>query len=98
MDDKRVTAEEIKELLAADLDVLAEKMAAAMNAARDGSIISDSELPVWQAHGEFRKQAYEKALRLLQARQEAFSPSAQADAVQGGQADPARDDQRLGAD
>jgi len=43
------------------------------------------------AHGKFRQQAYAKVISLLQAKQEAFSPSAQ----QGGQAGDASDGQRL---
>ena len=77
MQDQRVTAEEIETLLASDVRALAERMAAAMNEARAGSIIDDSEEPVRDAHAEFRQQAYQKALSLLQDKQEAFSPSAQ---------------------
>ena len=43
MEDKKVTAEEIKAILADDIDTLAEEMAAAMNAAKAGRIIADSE-------------------------------------------------------
>ena len=55
---------------------------------------------VWPpiAHGEFRQQAYEKVLRLLQAKQEAFSPSAPRTPQQGGQAGDASDGQRLDDD
>lgn len=94
MDDKKVTVDEIEALLAGDFREFAERMAAAMNEAKVGSIIDDSEVPVFEASGEFRRQAFEKALGLVQARHEAFSPSAQRDAEQGRQADPARDDQR----
>jgi hypothetical protein len=80
MEDKRVAPEEIEAALAADFRALAEQMAAAMNQARDGSIIADSEEPVRDAHAAFRQQAYQKALDLLQAKQEAFSPSARRDA------------------
>ena len=76
MDNTKVTAEELKVALAADIDRLAEKIAAAMNAAKAGHIIADSEDPVRDAHAEFREKAFEQALRLLQDRQEAFSPSA----------------------
>ncbi len=75
MDDKRVTAGEIKEALNSDFDKLAEDMAEAMNKARDGSIIADSELPVFDAHGEFRQEAYKKLIGLVQEKHEAFSPS-----------------------
>ena len=42
MDDTKVTAEELKVAWAGDIDQLAEKMAAAMNAAQGGRIIADS--------------------------------------------------------
>ena len=75
MDEKRVSAAELKRLLAEDLDRLAEKIAEAMNAARDGRIIADTEELVRDAHAEFRQRAYQKAIGLLQEKQEAFSPS-----------------------
>jgi hypothetical protein len=80
MDDKQITPEEIKVLLASDIDTLAAEMAAAMNQAKAGRIIADSEEPVRDAHGKFRQQAYSKMISLLQQRQEAFSPSAERDA------------------
>jgi hypothetical protein len=83
MEDKRVSAEELKRVLAADIDRLAEDVAAAMNAARDGRIIADSEEPVRDAHAVFREQVFQQALGLLQDKQEAFSPSAQGVAEQG---------------
>jgi len=57
---------------------LAEKMAMAMNEAKAGSIIDDSEEPVRDAHADFRQQSVQKAIDLLasQQGQEAFSPSA----------------------
>ena len=98
MDDKKVTAEEIKVLLAGDIDALAKQMAAAMNEAKAGRIIADSEEPVRDAHAEFRQQAYEKVIGLLQEKQEAFSPSSQ----QASQPRPAggdtSDGQRVGGD
>jgi hypothetical protein len=77
MDEKRVSAAELKRLLAEDLDCLAEKIAEAMNAARDGRIIADTEELVRDAHAEFRERAYQKAIGLLQEKQEASSPSGQ---------------------
>ena len=94
MDDAKVTAEEIEAMLAGDVRALAEEMAAAMNTAKAGRIIADSEEPVRDAHGRFRQQAYQKVIGLLQAKQEAFSPSAQRAAQQGQQAGDASDDQR----
>lgn len=89
MHGKRVTAEEVEALLAAEIRQLAERMAAAMNEAKDGSIIADSELPVFEAHGAFRQQAFEKLLSLVQEKHEAFSPSARRDAQSGSaQGDP----------
>jgi hypothetical protein len=76
MDDPRVTSEELMAELQGDLRVLAEQMAAAMNAAKAGPIIADTEEPVRDAHAVFRQQAYQKAIDLLAQRaQEAFSPS-----------------------
>jgi hypothetical protein len=94
MEGKRVSAEELKKALAEDFDRLAEEVAAAMNAARDGRIIADSEEPVRDANAEFRQRLYEKAIRLLQKKQEAFSPSAQRAPQQGKPDDNAPDDQR----
>ena len=47
----------------------------AMNHARPGSIIDDSEEPVRDAAGQFRRMLFEKALE-LRSHSEAFSPSA----------------------
>ena len=76
MEEKRVKVEEVKEAIVADVDRLAEAVAQAMNAAHDGRLIADTEEPVRQANAVFREQVYQKAIRLLQNKQEAFSPSA----------------------
>jgi hypothetical protein len=94
MEGKRVSSQEIREALAVELDQLAEAMAEAMNAAREGRIIGDSEEPVRDAHGVFRQQAFEKVLSLLQAKQEAFSPCSGRTEEQGSPADHASDGQR----
>ena len=94
MEDKKVTVEEVKALLAGDFERFAEQMAAAMNESRAGAIIADSELPVFEAGGRFRQQAFEKALDLVRHKHEAFSPAAEPDAEQGNQGGPACDDQR----
>jgi len=83
MDNRKVSAEELKAALAGDFDRLAEKMAAAVNAAEAGHIIADSEEPVRDAHAEFRQKAFEQALHLLQDKQEAFSPLPQRSEEQG---------------
>lgn len=78
MEDKTVTAEELMDALQDDFRALAQKMASAMNAAKPGRIIADTEMPVYDAHTEFRQHAYQKGIDLLtsQAGQQAFSPSA----------------------
>jgi hypothetical protein len=83
MEEQRVSPEELKQALAADLDRLAEEIAEAMNAAQAGRIIAETEEPVRDAHAAFRQRAYQKALDLLQAKQEAFSPSGQRTQEQG---------------
>jgi hypothetical protein len=94
MEDKQVSVEEVKQVLAADFDQLAQAVAQALNAAHAGRIISDTEEPVHDATAVFRQQAYEKALGLLQSRQEAFSPSARRTAEQRSAADEPPDGQR----
>jgi hypothetical protein len=78
MEGKRITAEQLQAELQPELRVLAEKIAQAINTARAGRIIADSEEPVRDAHAVFRQKAYQRALDLLQdqALQEDFSPSA----------------------
>ena len=77
MEDKKITPEELKAAWATDVDELAAKVAAAMNAAQPGNIIDDSEEPVRDANAEFRQRLYQKAVNLLQNKQlqEDFSPS-----------------------
>jgi hypothetical protein len=78
MEDPRITAEQLVAELQGELKALAEKMAAAINGAKLGRIIPDSEEPVRDAHAVFRQRAYQKAIDLLSQRlaQEGFSPSA----------------------
>jgi len=94
MADKRVSAEELKRVMAEDFDRLAEKIAEAMNTARDGRIVADTEEPVRDASAVFRQRMYEKALGLLQEKQEAFSPSGQRTQEQGQAGDNAPDGKR----
>jgi len=96
MDGKQVNAEELKQALAADFDQLAQKVAAAMSAAQAGRIIADTEEVVRDAHAQFREQTYAQALRLLQNKQEAFSPSARRTSQQRPAADHPSDGQRAG--
>ena len=76
MDEIRITAEELKAAMHEQIEQLATEVARAMNQARPGRIIADSEERVRDAHAVFREQFYQKAMDLLQAKQEAFSPSA----------------------
>lgn len=94
MEGKQVSVEEVKQVLAADFDQLAQQVAQAMNAAQAGRIIADTEEPVREANAVFREQLYEKAIGLLQKKQEAFSPSARRAAEQGGAEDHPPDRQR----
>ena len=77
MDRQLVTSEQIAEALETDFQQLAKEIAEAMNLARAGSIIDDSEFPVFEANGKFRKQAFTKALKLVQKNHESFSPSSE---------------------
>jgi len=94
MEGKRVSVEELKQVMAADFDLLVQRVAEAMNAAKDGRIIADTEELVRDANAEFRERVYGQALRLLQNKQEAFSPSARRAQKQGPAADDASDSQR----
>ena len=100
MDDK-ITLEELKSALVSDIDRLCREVVDTVNKARPGQIITDSEEPVRDAHAEFRRQVYQKALELRQRHSEpAFSPwghSAQTGMAQQGQADnQLSDNQRQG--
>lgn len=77
MDDQRITPEQLDAVLQKEYQALKQKICDAMNAAKAGRIIADTEEPVRDAHAVFRQQAYQKAIDLLaeQAGQEAFSPS-----------------------
>jgi hypothetical protein len=94
MEGKRIDIEQLKQVMAADFDRLVQKVVEAMNAAKDGSIIADTEELVREADATFREQMYEKAIRLLQNKQEAFSPSARRDSEQRPAADHPSDGER----
>ncbi len=83
VDRERLAAEMHRELEA----MLAQVMDA-VNAAKEGRLIQDSERPVLELMRNFQKQVYEKALQLrIDSTESAFSPSAagqrQAQAQQG---------------
>jgi hypothetical protein len=96
MDDTPVNVEELKQMLSVEIDSLVANVADAMNTARAGRIIADSEEAVRDAHAAFRQQVFEKALHLLQTKQEAFSPSGARTEKQGQAGHDASDDQRSG--
>jgi len=77
MDDQRITPEQLDAVLRKEYQALKQGICDAMNAAKAGRIIADTEEPVRDAHAVFRQQAYQKAIDLLAKRagQEAFSPS-----------------------
>jgi hypothetical protein len=77
MEDKRVTAEQILAEIGIDLERMAQKVADAINNARPGAIIDQSEEQVRDAYAELRQKTYQKAIGLLGKNQQAFSPSAQ---------------------
>ena len=97
MEGKRVSAQAVKQAIMGEVDQLAEAIAQAMNAAQDGHIIADTEEPVHDATAAFRERVYEKAIRLLQKQQEAFSPSARRTAEQRVATDHPPDGQRASA-
>jgi len=77
MEEKRVTAEQILAEIGIDVKRMAQKVADAINNAKAGAIINQSEEYVRDAHAELRQKTYQKAISLLEKNQQAFSPSAQ---------------------
>jgi hypothetical protein len=76
MDDKKITVKELQLAVEQEVTEMVQEVVEAMNNAKAGSIIADSEEPVRDANAKFKQQIYQKALGLLQKKQEAFSPSA----------------------
>jgi hypothetical protein len=64
--------------LAGEIEQLAQETAKALNDARDGKIIADSEWIVREAMARFRQKVFEKAVQMKadKAARAAFSPSA----------------------
>ena len=77
--DVRVEPAELKQALAEDIEKLLAETAEALNKARDGVIIADSEKIVHEAMARFRQQVYEKAVQMKadKAAKAAFSPGGQ---------------------
>jgi hypothetical protein len=79
-----VTPEAWEQALAAEFAAFMAETRAAMNAAREGHWIADTEEVVRDAGERLRQRALEKLLQLrLQAREAAFSPSAAPGGVAG---------------
>ncbi len=74
--DSKITKKQLKQTLSVDIERLLDEVVDAMNTAKPGSIIDDSEEPVRDAAGQFRRMLFEKALE-LRCQSEAFSPSGQ---------------------
>jgi hypothetical protein len=75
----RIDSEELEQAMRAEIKQLAKETADAMNNARDGAIIADSEWIVHEAMARFRKKVYEKAVQMKadKAAKDAFPPSTQ---------------------
>lgn len=75
----RIELEELKRATAVEFEQLLKETADAMNKARDGAIIADSEWIVRDAMARFRQKVFEKAVQMKadKAAKAAFSPSAQ---------------------
>ena len=78
----KITKKQLKQALSIDIDSLLDDVVEAMNNAKPGSIIDDSEELVRDAAGQFRRMLFEKALE-LRSQSEAFSPSAEPDQSNG---------------
>lgn len=72
----KITKKQLKQTLSVDIERLIDDVVEAVNTAKPGSIIDDSEEPVRDAAGQFRRMLFEKALE-LRSQSEAFSPSGQ---------------------
>ena len=74
MEDKKITLEELKHSLSSDIDIMLQEVADAMNNARAGHIIADSEELVRDANAILRQKVYQKAIDTLLQNQGSFSP------------------------
>jgi hypothetical protein len=91
MDDKKITVKELQLAMGQEFTEMIQEVVEAMNNAKAGSIIADSEEPVRDANAKFKQQIFQKALGLLQKKQEAFPPSSENE-KQGQQDSDASDD------
>jgi len=77
MKDKKITVKELQLAMEQEFTEMVQEVVEAMNNAEPGSVIADTEEPVRDANAKFKQQIFQKALDLLQKKQEAFSPSAE---------------------
>lgn len=70
---KEISKEQLRQVLSGDFERLLDEVVEAVNKANPGHIIDDSEEPVRDAAGQFRRMLFEKALE-LRSQSEAFSP------------------------
>ena len=75
----RIESAELKRAMSQEFDDLVKETAEALNKARDGAIIADSEKIVHDAMARFRQKVYQKAVQMKadKAAKAAFSPSSQ---------------------
>ena len=72
---KKVSTQQLEKALRGEVKTLIDEVVEAVNQARPGRIIPDSEERVRQATALFRQRLYERALQLRQKQSEqAFSP------------------------
>jgi hypothetical protein len=83
MDDKKlpeIEAAKLEELLKKDFEDCIAEVTEAVNTARTGAVIDDSEEPVRVATAKLRQKIFERALQMkTDAAEAAFSPSQQSD-------------------
>ncbi len=69
-----LSKEQLRQALSEDFERLLDEVVKAVNEAKPGHIIDDSEEPVRDAAGQFRQKLFAKAVE-LRSQREAFSPS-----------------------
>lgn len=72
----QTSATVLSDVMAEDVRRMLDAVMAAVNEARDGKLIADSERPVYELLKDFEARVYERALQLrVDATEAAFSPS-----------------------
>jgi hypothetical protein len=76
----RISPEAYLQRMAQRMEQVLRRVAAAVNDARDGAWINDSEMPVFHEFNDLRREAFETALQMrADAAASAFSPDRPAD-------------------